>query len=74
MMTSSDSHWYILQRETGQCDILSSAEIAQKAPSSTNSGTDSATELPQQWGPFSSEGEAIAKRVGLIRSGKCKPR
>ena len=28
----------------------------------------------QQWGSYSSQQEAIAKRVGLIRAGKCQPR
>ncbi|MCY7273232.1 MAG: DDE transposase family protein, partial [Phormidesmis sp. CAN_BIN44] len=27
----------------------------------------------EQWGPFESQGVAIARRVGLIRAGKCKP-
>ncbi|MEB3338482.1 MAG: hypothetical protein VKJ46_13525 [Leptolyngbyaceae bacterium] len=27
----------------------------------------------EQWGPFDSQGEAIARRVGLIRAGKCQP-
>ncbi|BAC89684.1 hypothetical protein [Gloeobacter violaceus] len=26
------------------------------------------------WGPFEDRGDAIARRVGLIRSGQCKPR
>jgi hypothetical protein len=25
------------------------------------------------WGPYGSQQEAIAKRVGLIRAGKCRP-
>jgi hypothetical protein len=28
---------------------------------------------PKHWGPFSSREEAIAKRIGLIRAGKCQP-
>jgi len=27
----------------------------------------------QYWGPFAERGEAIARRVGLIRAGKCQP-
>ncbi|WP_442944889.1 hypothetical protein [Nostoc sp.] len=30
-------------------------------------------EIIEQWGPFSSPEEAIARRVGLIRAGKCQP-
>jgi hypothetical protein len=33
-------------------------------------GTQSSGEA---WGPYGSQGEAIAKRVGLIRAGKCRP-
>ena len=27
----------------------------------------------EQWGAYASEQEAIAKRIGLIRAGKCQP-
>jgi hypothetical protein len=27
----------------------------------------------ERWGPFDSQQEAIARRVGLIRAGKCQP-
>jgi hypothetical protein len=27
----------------------------------------------KQWGPYDSQGAAIARRVGLIRAGHCKP-
>ncbi len=30
-------------------------------------------ETLQQWGPFETQNQAIAKRVGLIRAGKCQP-
>lgn len=43
--------------------------IPTDAPPSA-SDKQSATE---QWGPYASQGEAIARRVGLIRAGKCKP-
>ncbi|MEL6224159.1 MAG: DDE transposase family protein [Cyanobacteria bacterium J06627_8] len=61
-MADDKQSWYIVQRDPGHCDIVSSVE------------TDMGNEQPSQWwGPFDSEGEAIAKRVGLIRAGKCKP-
>jgi hypothetical protein len=37
-------------------------EVAQNAASSGD-----------VWGPYDSQGEAITKRVGLIRAGKCRP-
>jgi hypothetical protein len=57
---SESPSWYILKNVTGTCDILSEPEISQ----------DEATKC---WGPFTSKSEAIARRVGLIRSGKCQP-
>ena len=52
--------WYIIKTSTGSCEIVTAAEA-------------NALEPKEQWGPFPSQGEAIAKRVGLIRAGKCKP-
>ena len=49
--------WYIVKLTPGNCEIIS---------------TPSATE-GEQWGPFLSKEEAIARRIGLIRSGKCQP-
>ena len=51
--------WYIIQQEDQTCKIVA---VTNK-PSDTKSS----------WGPFDSQAEAIAKRVGLIRAGKCKP-
>ncbi len=57
----SDPGWYILLQPDGHCLIT---EIQPPAP---------VPEATETWGPFSSQGEAIARRVGLIRSGKCRP-
>jgi hypothetical protein len=57
-MSDSDT-WHVVKRKTGECEIVS--------------GTELATSTAEQWGPFSSKQEAIARRVGLIRTGKCKP-
>ncbi|MBE9216093.1 DDE transposase family protein [Plectonema cf. radiosum LEGE 06105] len=54
--------WYIVKQPTGNCKIVSSEEA---------SGDD--TEITEKWGPFSSKEEAIARRIGLIRTGKCQP-
>lgn len=55
--------WYILKRREGHCDILSNE------PNKDEQSPD----VIERWGPFDSQQEAIARRVGLIRAGKCKP-
>jgi len=61
-MNNSQS-WHIVKRPAGNCEIVLSSQIAE----------DSHPEMIEQWGSFTSEAEAIARRVGLIRSGKCQP-
>ena len=62
-MTEVQTDWYVLKTETGQCQIVRrhQIEVMEQSPNT------------QQWGPFTSQGEAIARRVGLIRAGKCTP-
>ena len=50
--------WHVVQQTDGHCEIISQTEI---------------TQAVKTWGPFSTQSEAIAKRVGLIRAGKCLP-
>ncbi len=54
--------WYIVKTANNTCQIITQAEI-----DTTN------TESIEQWGPYPSQSDAIAKRVGLIRAGKCQP-
>ncbi|MHC0063697.1 DDE transposase family protein [Nostoc sp. UIC 10890] len=54
--------WYIVKRSGGNCEIIASDQV----------GEDN-LEIIEQWGPLSSQEEAIARRVGLIRAGKCQP-
>jgi hypothetical protein len=55
-------NWYIVKIANGTCEIVTQDEL------------DAArTEFIDRWGPFTSQSEAIAKRVGLIRAGKCQP-
>jgi hypothetical protein len=54
--------WYIIKYSVGNCEIVTSDKV-----------DDDNLEIIEQWGPFSSQGEAIARRVGLIRAGKCQP-
>ncbi len=52
--------WYIIRTPDGSCQIRSFEE--QPLPDTQIS-----------WGPFASQEEAISRRVGLIRAGKCSP-
>lgn len=51
--------WYIVKLPPGNCEIVAKESLT--------------TEAAAQWGPFSSKEEAIARRIGLIRAGKCQP-
>lgn len=67
-MNSSEA-WYVVKGADGHCEIVSHPPSGNPSVSSSTDATDD----PQRWGPFASQGEAIARRVGLIRSGKCQP-
>ncbi|MEH1937527.1 MAG: DDE transposase family protein [Nostoc sp.] len=54
--------WYIVKHSVGNCEIVPSDLVG-----------DDNLEIIEQWGPFSSQEEAMARRVGLIRAGKCQP-
>lgn len=60
---SDSQSWYIIKRNEGNCDIVPSQQVESKEDSN----------ILERWGPFNSVEEAIARRVGLIRAGKCKP-
>ncbi len=66
-MTNSEA-WYVVKQPDGHCAIVSAAQ--------TNGETQTEQQTAQpdeRWGPFATQSEAIARRVGLIRSGKCQP-
>jgi hypothetical protein len=70
MNMSSPGAWYIVKQSDGSCEILPHPPTR-----SDNSGNgESGSSELERWGPFASEEEAIARRVGLIRAGKCQPR
>jgi hypothetical protein len=51
--------WYIIKNPDATCAITDDSALAQVAS--------------EQWGPYLTRDEAIAKRIGLIRAGKCQP-
>jgi hypothetical protein len=68
-MPESTTAWYIVKIANNTCQIITDEAILQRRGSAEN--TDA--EFIERWGPFESQSEAIAKRVGLIRAGKCQP-
>lgn len=56
---SNQKQWYIVRQEDGTCEIISATEKPLNVTS---------------WGEFATQEEALAKRVGLIRAGKCQPK
>jgi hypothetical protein len=56
---SENSVWYIIKVADGTCQI-------------TADDFDPTT-ITTKWGPCATREEAIAKRIGLIRAGKCQP-
>lgn len=60
----SSPQWYICKQASGNCSITSNT---------TDTSNLGLAQSVETWGPFSSQNEAIAKRVGLIRAGKCVP-
>ena len=61
-MEPTEENWYIVKRDSEPCQIVSEADL--KA---------SDNDVLEKWGPFKAKNQAIAKRVGLIRAGKCQP-
>ncbi|MEL6492086.1 MAG: DDE transposase family protein [Cyanobacteria bacterium J06634_6] len=72
--TPSEESWYIIKQPSGQCEILST-EIVNASDCETDAALEKTPQdsSPEKWGPFKSQNQAIAKRVGLIRAGKCQP-
>jgi hypothetical protein len=59
--------WYIVKQPEGHCEIVPANSI-EKTHSPDQAAADES-----RWGPYASQTEAIARRVGLIRAGKCQP-
>ncbi|GAB4533248.1 MAG: hypothetical protein Tsb0014_18440 [Pleurocapsa sp.] len=60
-MQKTNQTWYIIKQENQTCAVVAFQE--NESPPKTIS----------TWGPFATYQEAIAKRIGLIRVGKCQP-
>lgn len=58
-MTNSPK-WYIVKNQDSRCQIVSTEN-------------EDTIDTANSWGPFTTKDEAIARRVGLIRAGKCQP-
>ncbi len=56
---TTNQNWLIVKTADGTCQIVADAADL--------------TAVTAQWGPYASREEAIAKRIGLIRAGKCQP-
>lgn len=61
---ADSENWYIVKQADGHCEIIPSTQLSHESDAPVES---------QRWGPFASMNEAIARRVGLIRAGKCQP-
>lgn len=88
MTKSSADTWYIVKQDSEQCEIISAEDFdalghrensqIENLPEDS-AAADSEPEAnerviaPQTWGPFTAKNQAIAKRIGLIRAGKCQP-
>ncbi len=68
ILMSEISNWYVVKQADGHCEIV---PIQSSQDGAVSEATDDPTQ--ERWGPFASAQEAIARRVGLIRAGKCKP-
>lgn len=75
-MTQPATTWYIVLQDGGFCDICSDKQLSTHSPSDEATEEEDTEVAPtlECWGPFESQAIAIARRVGLIRAGKCKPR
>lgn len=64
-------NWYIVKKAEGTCEIVPGDSADNKADNKGDNKKDPT--ILEQWGLFDSVEEAISRRVGLIRAGKCQP-
>ncbi|WP_096623352.1 DDE transposase family protein [Calothrix sp. NIES-3974] len=58
----TEQTYYIIKRPNQTCEIVPSQQL-----------TEEDLQTIEKWGPFANQNEVIARRVGLIRAGKCQP-
>ena len=63
-MNDVNKSWYVVKQADGTCEVIQLDASAKTPPQST---------IQSRWGSYGSKQEAIAKKIGLIRAGKCKP-
>lgn len=73
MTDTIEESWYIVQQPSKQCDVVSAAALDAITATESDASPEESTEPAEKWGPFKTQNQAIAKRVGLIRAGKCQP-
>ena len=61
-LESEQGSWYIVKQPSERCEIVLGEALESVA-----------AQRLETWGPFETKNQAIAKRVGLIRAGKCQP-
>ena len=70
---SEANQWFIVKQKDGQCVIAPVISTDKPDDNAAESESSDPLKTIEQWGPFASQAEAIARRVGLIRAGKCRP-
>ena len=64
-----ESKFYVVKCVAGNCEILPLAEPSQRIGKIAEQDPT----IIEKWGPYDSAEDAIARRIGLIRAGKCQP-
>ncbi len=62
-MPERNEGWYVVQSDAESCEVLSAESVSREQ----------LQDRRPMWGPYATQAEAIARRVGLIRSGKYNP-
>lgn len=59
---TESSGWYVVKLTEDQpCEVVAAEAVPAES------------DYIKRWGPFASQPDAMAKRVGLIRAGQCQP-
>lgn len=69
----TSENWYVIRTDSGQCAIAHANGSDKGSLLTPDNQPVQVHPDTEQWGPFNSQAEAIARRVGLIRAGKCMP-